>query len=116
MENEVKIKQEQKDKVLILRLSGRLDAVTSPPMEQQVGDLITEKNTYYLLMDFSGISYLSSAGMRMLLATTKRIKALGGKFVLCNVSDNVLDVLKMSGFDTVIELAPDEAQGLARFK
>lgn len=116
MENEVKMKQEQNGNVLILRLAGRLDAVTSPPIELQVGDLISEKNIYYLLMDFSGISYLSSAGMRMLLATTKKIKTLGGKFVLCNVTDNVLDVLKMSGFDTVIELASDEAQALARFK
>lgn len=116
MENKVKMKQEQKGDVLILRLTGRLDAVTSPLIEQQVGDLISEKDTFYLLMDFSGVSYLSSAGMRMLLATTKKIKAVGGKFILCNVADSVLHVLEMSEFDTVIELASDEAQALSMFK
>lgn len=110
----VSIKEDVKGDILVLRISGRLDAVSSPTAERKVFDYINS-GQYKLLLDFSGVDYLSSAGMRMLLSVTKKLKTLSGKVVLFAVTVNVMDVLKMSGFDHVLELVKTEEDGLRRF-
>jgi anti-anti-sigma factor len=110
----VNIVEETKGDVLILRINGRLDAVSSPHAERKVFDYINN-GQYKLLLDFAGVDYLSSAGMRMLLSVSKKLKTLSGRLVLFSVTMNVMDILKMSGFDHVLELAKTEEDGLRRF-
>ena len=110
----VSIQEEAEGDILILRMSGRLDAVSSPTAERKVFDYVNH-GQHKLLLDFSGIDYLSSAGMRMLLSVTKKLKTLSGKLVLCSVTINVMDILKMSGFDHVLEITQTEEDGLRRF-
>lgn len=114
LEGYVEINEEQKGAVLSFHLLGRLDAVSSPGIEKKIFDRIREGH-HFLVLNFSDVSYLSSAGMRMLLATVKRLKTLSGKMVVCCIPANVMDVLKMSGFDHVLELALTEEEALARF-
>lgn len=110
----VKVKEEVKGDILVLRISGRLDAVSSPTAEKIVFDYIN-KGQHKLLVDFSGVDYLSSAGMRMLLSVSKKLKTLSGKLVLSAVTLNVMDVLKMSGFDHVLEIVVTEEDGIRKF-
>lgn len=110
----VSIKEETKGDVLILRLKGRLDAISSPTAEREVFDHING-GQHKLLVDLSGADYLSSAGMRMLLSVTKKLKSLSGKLVLFAVSNNVMDILKMSGFDRILEISQTEEDGLRKF-
>lgn len=110
----VNVKDEAKGDILVLRISGRLDAVSSPTAETKVFDFIN-KGQHKLLINFAGVDYLSSAGMRMLLSVSKKLKTLSGKLVICSVTINVMDVLKMSGFDHVLELAATEEDGLRKF-
>ncbi|CAF23968.1 MULTISPECIES: STAS domain-containing protein [Candidatus Protochlamydia] len=114
IEGLVSVKEELKGDVLVLRMQGRLDAISSPSAERKVFDYINN-GQHNLLLDFSGIDYLSSAGMRMLLSITKKLKTLSGKLVLCLVTVNVMDVLKMSGFDHVLELVQSEEEALKKF-
>lgn len=114
LEGVIDFKEDNKGDVLILRIRGRLDAVSSPTAEKKVFECINNGQTK-LLLDFSGVSYLSSAGMRMLLSTTKKLKNLSGKLVVCSIVPNVMDVLKMSGFDHVLELAKTEDDALKMF-
>ena len=113
-EGTIELKEEKKGDVLVLRLRGRLDAISSPSAEKKVFESINS-GMVKLLIDFSGVSYLSSAGMRMLLSVSKKLKTLSGKLVICSISSNVMDVLKMSGFDHVLEIAATENDGLNRF-
>lgn len=110
----VDVKMDKKGDVLILRLRGRLDAVSSPPTEKKVFECINSGENK-LVLDFGGVDYLSSAGMRMLLSTTKKLKGLSGKLVLFGITNNVMDVLKMSGFDHVLELYKTEEDALRKF-
>jgi anti-anti-sigma factor len=114
MEGLVIIKEDIKEDILVLRISGRLDAISSPTAEMKVFDFIN-KGQHKLLINFAGVDYLSSAGMRMLLSISKKLKSLSGKLVICTVTMNVMDVLKMSGFDHVLELALNEEDGLRKF-
>lgn len=115
IEGAVEIEEEQKEQITILRIKGRLDAISSPGAEKRVIESINN-GEHQILLDFKDVDYLSSAGMRMLLSTTKRLKVLSGKLVICSVSINVMDVLKMSGFDHVLELAQSEDDALRKFQ
>ena len=111
----IDIKLEKKQDVLVIRLLGRLDAITAGEAEKRI--LITidngEKN---LLLDFQHVEYISSAGMRVLLSIAKRLRGLSGKLVLCSINTRVMDILKMSGFDHVIDLQQDEHEALTKFR
>ncbi len=110
----VEVQKEKKGSVLVLRLKGRLDAITSSSTEKKIFDLI-DSDSNKLLLDFNGVDYLSSAGMRILLSTTKKLKAEGGRLRLCCITNNVMDVLKMSGFDHVLDLYDTETEALKGF-
>ena len=110
----VDLKEEKKGNVMVLKIKGRLDAITSPRTEKRIFECINS-GQHQILLNFSEVDYLSSAGMRMLLATTKKLKTLTGKLVLCSVNVNVMDVLRMSGFDHVLEITEDQDLALKKF-
>ena len=113
-DNMADLKEDKKGDILVLRIRGRLDALSSPVTEKRVFELINE-GQHKLLLDLGGVSYLSSAGMRMLLSTTKKLRNLSGRLIVCSMTPNVTDVLKMSGFDHVLELFKTEEEALRHF-
>lgn len=110
----VRVEQEIKGRVLLLRIIGRLDALSSENAEKKLLGLI-QKSEPYVLLDFTEVDYLSSAGMRMLLAIFKRIRDSSGKLAVCSVDDGVMDVLKMSGFHEVLDVFATQDEALTRF-
>jgi anti-anti-sigma factor len=114
VEGVIELKEDKKGDVLVIKIKGRLDAISSPSAEKKVFECINNGQNK-LLLDFSGVTYLSSAGMRMLLSTTKKLKTLSGKLIVCSISQNVMDVLKMSGFDHVLDISQSEGEALRRF-
>lgn len=103
MEGVVNVKEEKRGEILILQFTGRLDAISTPETEKKVLTYINAGQRK-IILDFSGVDYISSAGMRMLLITTKKLKSISGQLVLCSITTNVMDVFKMSGFDHVLEM------------
>lgn len=112
MAGKVEIDAKQEGDILVVRMEGRMDAVAAPEAEVKVTGMV-EDSGVKLLFDWEGIEYLSSAGIRMLLSVSKKVREKKGKMVLCNVTDNVMDVFKMSGFDHVLTIVPDRAAGMA---
>lgn len=105
---------EQKGKVYVLRIKGRLDALSCPLAEKKIFEAIHDQH-YFLLLDMSQVGYLSSAGMRMLFSISKKLKTLSGKMALCSLQTNVADILKMSGFDHALHLFKTEEDALKIF-
>jgi len=91
-----------------LRLKGRLDANTVPLLQKTCD----EQKVHKLLIDFSGVTYLSSAGIRLLVATAKKLKAAGGGLVLCGMQGQVQEVIKMAGFDKILSIYKSEGDAL----
>lgn len=90
---------EKVDNSTIFKLEGRLDTVTAPELEQAInneGDAL--KN---LVLDFGGINYISSAGLRVLLGAQKKMNAQGS-MELANVNEDVMDILEMTGFADIL--------------
>ncbi|MDR2471727.1 MAG: STAS domain-containing protein [Treponema sp.] len=81
---------------LVMFLSGRLDTATAPQLERKIkqwGGDISE-----LTLDFSGLTYISSMGLRVLLQTQKTMNAEGRKLVIRNMNGSIREVFEMTGF------------------
>ena len=89
------------ENALDLKISGRLDTTTAPQLEtelkQNVGE-ITE-----LTLDFSELEYMSSAGLRVLLAAQK-VMNNQGRMVVKNVNDAIMEVFEMTGFADILTI------------
>ncbi len=106
------IQTEEKQGKTILRLEGRIDASTSNLLEKEINDLI-EKKHLSLLVDFFEVEYLSSAGMRVLLSGAKKMKNSGGNFLLFGMNDEVMEIIKMAGFEKILRIFSSEKEALS---
>ncbi len=89
------------DTTLEMHIAGRIDTTTAPQMETELKESlpgITE-----LKIDFAEVEYISSAGLRVLLAAQKRMNAQGKMSVL-NVSEDVMDVFDITGFAEILTI------------
>lgn len=107
----LKIDIEKVGKGVILRIEGRLDAPSTPSLEKEIQKLLQEDETH-LLLDFTQVDYLSSAGMRLLLALTKKLKAKHGVVCLYSLSDEVREIIKLAGFEKILHLSETEKEAL----
>jgi anti-anti-sigma factor len=105
--------EEQLGTVNIVHVKGRLDAVSSPVLEQKLSQLIDGGATK-LVLECANLGYMSSAGMRVLLLITKKLGGKG-KLVVCGLQDEVLDIIKMAGFHTILEIRPTQQDALLAF-
>ncbi len=109
----VEVRVEKMDGKIILRIEGRLDAVSCPIVEKKIEVLIQEKQIH-LLLDFNEVEYMSSAGLRFLLSFTKKMKSLQGSFVLFSLSDEVIKIVRMAGFEKVLHICRNEKEALQK--
>ena len=87
------------DSVLTVSLEGRLDTTTSPMLESELNDSyegITE-----LILDFAALEYISSAGLRVILAAHKMTK---GMLKIINVNDSVREIFDITGFSDILNI------------
>lgn len=82
-------------------IAGRLDASQCPAAQA-----FLDKVEGTVTMDCSGLEYISSAGLGVLLKTQKRLMAAGGKLRLAGVSRHLHDIFLYSGFDQIFEIEP----------
>lgn len=88
-----------------LSLTGRLDGLSSPELEQQVSALIAS-GVRTLTLDLSGLNYVSSAGLRVFIIAAKKLKASGGAAHFISLTPAVRDVFHISGLLTALGVAP----------
>jgi serine/threonine-protein kinase RsbW len=99
---------------VLLAPSGRLDANTSAEFEKEVMQHLS-LSPRGMVMDFSGLRYVSSAGLRVVLLAAKKLKSAGGTFVLCGLSAPIEEVFKISGFLSILTVEPDRDAAMAHF-
>jgi anti-anti-sigma factor len=102
------IAQEQQDALRILALRGRLDTDTSADLELAVQDLLGAGARDFLI-DLGGVSYVSSAGLRVLLALAKQLEGSKGRLRLCSLSPPVLQVFEVAGFSKLFAILKDRS-------
>jgi len=103
--------QKEKDSIMELSISGRLDAVSAVEADKDFNSVIDagHKN---LLINLTTLDYISSAGLRVLLVVAKRVQQNGGKVVLCALSSNVKEVFEISGFSSIFNIFETAAEAI----
>jgi len=91
--------------ILILSLKGHLDAAAVPELEKKVSQLI-EGGSDLLVFSFKAIDYVSSSGLGLLLAAHRRLERQGGRICLAEVSEEVLHIMDVLGFNRIIRIFP----------
>ena len=84
---------------VLMALSGRLDTTTAPELEKAIND--EGEALKSLVLDFGGVDYISSAGLRVLLTAQKKMN-VQGSMELANVSEAVMDIFEMTGFADIL--------------
>ncbi len=87
---------------LLIYLKGRLDISTSPQLEEVLDESLGD-DVESLVVDAEGLEYVSSAGLRVLLSTHKKMSAKGG-LTLRNVTRDVMEVFELTGFSEVLNI------------
>ena len=95
------IVEERNNNVLTLKIEGRLDTTTAPTLEKTINenlDGVTE-----LILDMNQLTYVSSAGLRVLLSSQKKMNKIG-TMKLIGVCEEVMEVFEMTGFVDILNI------------
>lgn len=97
----MKITKEQSGTALTVAVNGRIDTTTAPELEAVLGESLggVEK----LVLDFKELDYISSAGLRVLLSTQKKMNKQG-EMIVKNVSESVNEVFEITGFSDILTI------------
>lgn len=93
------INVERENGKALMKIEGRLDTTTAPELEKAINGEGDDLKS--LVLDFNGVDYISSAGLRVLLTAQKKMNAQG-YMELINVSEAVMDIFEMTGFADIL--------------
>lgn len=98
----MQIEQVREEEKLILKISGRLETSTAPELQSVVENELD--GIADLWMDLETLEYVSSAGLRVLLAASKKMKARGGNMIVQHVNEEVMEVFEITGFKEILNI------------
>ena len=87
---------------LIVRVAGRMDTTTAPAVEAELKNSIGDIEK--LVLDFSELEYISSAGLRVILSTQKTMNKQGGEMVIRNVNETISEIFDVTGFSDILTI------------
>ena len=87
----------------VLHPQGRIDTLTSPELESALQPLL-DKEKIQITLDFQEVSYISSAGLRVIIKAAQKAKAVNGEVALTNLNKSVAQVLEITGFQSFFKI------------
>ncbi|MYD04270.1 MAG: STAS domain-containing protein [Acidimicrobiia bacterium] len=97
--------------VLVIKAEGRIDGSNSADFLGSIQAVIDDDDTGVVL-DFGGIDYISSAGLRVILLLAKELRGTNTGFGICSLSSAVQEIFSISGFDQIITVSDTEEQAV----
>lgn len=97
----MKIEKVCNDNEVVLNVSGRLDTTTAPSLESAVAETVVACER--LVLDFAGLEYISSAGLRVILKAQKAMATKGGMKLL-HVNETIMEIFEITGFSDILTI------------
>ena len=110
----MKTEVSHKNGVTVVAVSGSVDALTAAELSGVIGDQIAEGRVQ-LVMDLTGLEFMSSAGLRTLLGAVKETRSNGGDLRIASSNPGIDKVLKMSGFQNIAKVFTTSGDAVASF-
>ena len=99
----------------VVKVTGRLDSFTSPKLAEELTK-INEQNRFKVVLDFSSLEFISSAGLRVLIANLKNCKRYNrGELVVAGLSPAIHSVFELAGFHRIFKIFPDVITAVGSF-
>ena len=108
------VSSSDRGRVTVVSITGSVDALTAPALADALQKQTTMGHAR-IVADLNALEYTSSAGLRVLLSAVKEARQHGGDVRLAAVRHDVLKVLELSGFTTILKLYPDVEAAVASF-
>ena len=107
------VKVNQQGRVTIVAVSGSVDPTTSKDLDNDLKAQL-QQGRFRMVADFSQVTYMSSAGFRVLLGALKECKAKGGDFVIAGPQKSIMQLLEMSGFTNFLKVYASVSEAAAK--
>jgi len=101
-------------RVRLFEIVGRVDSSNANELGS-VLDRAADDGNNNLVLDLSGVDYMSSAGLREMVRILKRVKRSGGDLRIANPSERVREVLELAGLDSIFEIYPTQVEAVGSF-
>jgi len=109
----MEITTKQDSGITIIYPSGSIDRLTAKNFEE--GVMKTISDSQLVIISFSAIDYISSAGLRVILMAGKKMASIKGQLALADMPEKIHEVFKRSGFDKILKIYPTFAEAKASF-
>ena len=96
----------------IVTLKGEIDLHRSAEVRETLKPLIARK-TKRILLNFSGVTYIDSSGLAVLIETLQRVQSYGGKFAIFGLQESVKAIFSIARLDQIFRIFSDEAEAVA---
>lgn len=107
----LEIKVNEVNEIVVIKIIGNLDTNTAPEAETEINDWLG-KQTKKMVVNLKETTYVSSVGLRVFLATAKKMTASGGSVKFCCPNEVVKEILDISGFSTILDVKATEQEAL----
>ena len=94
------------EQYVLVNLSGRVDTTNAGEFEKVIVEVVEGRETK-IVLDCSGLNYISSSGLRVFLIVQKKMLAIKGQFCLCSLQPGIKEIFDISGFSSIFSLFPD---------
>ena len=98
------ITKKKENENLVILLEGKLDTTTAAKLQNELSTIYENESAKEVHLDCTKLSYVSSAGLRVLLIIEKLSKSKGTPFILKGVSVDIMEVFSMTGFDKMLTI------------
>jgi anti-anti-sigma factor len=105
------VQVESSKEYTIVSVEGRIDSTNASEFEKPMMKVI-EGGCAKIILDCSGLNYISSSGLRIFLIVLKKMIAVNGQFSLCNLQPGIKEIFDISGFSSIFSVFPDKEAAL----
>jgi len=113
--SEFAVSRKDVDEISVLNIEGYLDAHTAPNFEETIKQLV-EEGRYKIIVNFTKLSYISSAGLGVFMGFIEDIRSHGGDIKLCKMNDKVFKIFDLLGFPSLYDIMANETEAMTKFK
>ena len=108
----MKIKLIGEKRALVVDVEGELDHHTAAALRENVERKIKTTNASNIIFNFSGLKFMDSSGIGVIMGRYKTVKLLGGKMIIFGAGRQAKRILEMSGIDKIVSFCDDETSAL----
>ena len=112
--SDLQISIESMKRVELVTVAGRIDSSNAPQLDEALKGLMNN-GRHKLVLELSGVNYMSSAALRALVSAVRECKSHRGNVKLANISDRVSEVLKLAGLDAIFEVYDNQTAAVGSY-